>query len=99
MKTFYKVIAATAIAALFSSAAFAEGTKIESSTLINASSNNGNLGLALGRNSTVNTGSISVKNGASVKSSTVINASQNSGNLGLALGRDSTVNTGSVDIQ
>jgi hypothetical protein len=99
MKTLHKVIAATAVAAFFSTAAFAEGTKVESSTLINASSNNGNLGLALGRNSTVNTGSISVKNGAKVKSSTVINASQNAGNLGLALGRDSTVNTGSVGIE
>ncbi len=99
MKTLPKLILTTAFAAFFSSATFAEGTKIESSTLINASSNNGNVGLALGRNSTVNTGSISVKNGAQVKSSTIINASQNAGNVGLALGRNSTVNTGSVDIQ
>ena len=49
------------VAAILSSSAFAEGSKIEGSTITNASSNTGNLGLAIGKDSTVNTGSIDIK--------------------------------------
>lgn len=98
MKTSIITIAALTLFAAVSTTAMAEGSKIQGSTIVNASSNNGNLGVALGKDSTVNTGSVSIK-GSEVKGSTVINASQNAGNLGVALGKGSTVNTGSVDIK
>jgi len=97
MKTLI-TIAVVALTAFASTSSFAEGSKIQGSTIVNASSNNGNLGVALGKDSAVNTGSVSIK-GSEVKGSTVINASQNAGNLGVALGKGSVVNTGSVDIK
>jgi len=98
MKTTYTSIAAVVIMAVVSGSAFAEGSKIEGSELINTSSNTNNLGLAIGDNSNANTGSISVK-GSEVKGSKVINGSVNTNNLGLAIGQDSSANTGSIDIK
>ena len=98
MKTIYTSVAALALIAVVSGSAFAEGSKIEDSKLINTSSNTNNLGLAIGKNSNANTGSISVK-GSEVKGSKVINGSVNTNNLGLAIGQDSSANTGSIDIK
>ena len=97
MKTFY-TLTALALVVAFSGAVQAEGSKIQKSTLINASKNTGNLNAAIGKGSRANTGSISVK-GSKIQKSTVINASKNTGNLNAAIGKNSTANTGSIDIQ
>ncbi|MFO1290356.1 MAG: hypothetical protein E6Q61_09285 [Nitrosomonas sp.] len=89
---------AFALFVVCSSAAFAEGAKVEKSTLINASQTAGSINAAIGKDSTANTGSISIKDGAEVKDSTVINASQTAGSINAAIGDGSTANTGSVSI-
>ena len=43
-----------------SGAAFAEGAKVEKSTLINASQSTGSINAAIGDGSTANTGSVSI---------------------------------------
>ena len=84
--------------AVVSSYAMAEGSRIEKSTLINASKNTLTNTQAIGRNSSASTGSINVV-GSRVEKSTVINASQNTLTNTQAIGRDSVANTGSVDIR
>ena len=81
-----------------SSAAFSEGEKNKKSTLINASQTSGALNAAIGKDSTANIGSISIKDGAEVKDSTVVNAASTNGALNAAIGDGSTANTGSVSI-
>lgn len=83
---------------LISSSAFAEGSKIEKSTIVNASSNKNVLNAAIGKNSTANTGSISIK-GSEVSKSTIVNASSNKNVLNAAIGEGSSANTGSIDIK
>ncbi|MGR9114822.1 MAG: hypothetical protein ACU85E_03595 [Gammaproteobacteria bacterium] len=91
-------VAAFALMVVVTGGAQAEGSKIEKSTLINASKNTLTNTQAIGKNSSANTGSISVK-GSKVKKSTVINASKNTLTNTQAIGKNSTANTGSVDIQ
>ncbi len=98
MKTIYTSAVALALLALVSGAAQAEGSKIEKSTLINASQNTNAINAAIGKNSTANTGSVSIK-GSKVKKSTVINASQNTNSINAAIGKGSTASTGSIDVQ
>ncbi len=69
MKTLYPSTAALVLFAILSGAAYAEGSKIEKSTLINASQNINAINAAIGRNSTANTGSISIRD-SDVKEST-----------------------------
>lgn len=90
--------AVVALVAFVSTSAFAEGSKIEKSTLINASSNKNVLNAAIGKNASANTGSISIK-GSEVSKSTIINASSNKNVLNAAIGEGSSANTGSVDIK
>ena len=96
MKKF--TLAAVSLMAVVSSYAMAEGSRIEKSTLINASKNTLTNTQAIGRNSSASTGSINVV-GSRVEKSTVINASQNTLTNTQAIGRDSVANTGSVDIR
>ena len=90
--------AAVALMAVISGTAMAEGSKIEKSTLINASKNTLTNTQAIGKNSAANTGSISVV-GSKVEKSTVINASKNTLTNTQAIGKNSVANTGSVDIR
>lgn len=76
----------------------AEGSKIEKSTLINASKNTLTNTQSIGENSTAQTGSISVK-GSKVEKSTVINASSNTLTNTQSIGKGSSAQTGSVDIK
>ena len=96
MKKF--TVAAVSLVAVFSGSAMAEGSKIEKSTLINASKNTLTNTQAIGRNSAASTGSINVV-GSKVEKSTVINASKNTLTNTQAIGRDSVANTGSIDIR
>lgn len=90
--------AAVVLFALISGSAFAEGSKIEKSTLINASSNKNVLNAAIGKGASANTGSISIK-GSEVSKSTIINASSNKNVLNAAIGEGASANTGSIDIK
>ena len=98
MKTVFISLAAVTLIALISGSAFAEGSKIEKSTLINASSNANVLNAAIGEGASANTGSIAIK-GSEVTKSTVINASSNANVLNAAIGKNATANTGSIDIK
>jgi hypothetical protein len=80
------------------SSALAEGSKIEKSTLINASQTTNSLNAAIGENASANTGSISIK-GSEVSKSTVINASSTTNSLNAAIGKGASANTGSIDIK
>ena len=60
MKTFVSVAALT-VFALVSASAMAEGSKIEKSTIINASSNTNALNAAIGENASANVGSVDIK--------------------------------------
>jgi hypothetical protein len=95
-KMFY--VASVALAALVSSSAMAEGSKIENSAVINASKDTLTNTQAIGVNSSASTGSITVK-GSEVKNSAVINASQNTLTNTQAIGVNSTATTGSIDIK
>lgn len=86
------------LVALVSGAAYAEGSKVDSSKINVSSQNSKTLGLAIGKNSSANTGSVTIKN-SEVKGSEITNASKNSKTLGLAIGKNSSANTGSVDIK
>jgi hypothetical protein len=97
MKTTYTAIAFV-LMTLATGAALAEGSKIEKSTLINASQTTNSLNAAIGENASANTGSISIK-GSEVKKSTVINASSTTNSLNAAIGKGASANTGSVDIK
>ena len=97
MKTVFISLAAVTLIALISGSAFAEGSKIEKSTLINASSNTNVLNAAIGDGASANTGSIAIK-GSEVKS-TVINASSNTNVLNAAIGKNATANSSSIDIK
>ncbi|MGR9044734.1 MAG: hypothetical protein ACU83N_05525 [Gammaproteobacteria bacterium] len=98
MKTTKMSVAALALMAVVTGTAQAEGSKIEKSTLINASKNTLTNTQAIGKDSSANTGSISVK-GSKVEKSTVINASKNTLTNTQAIGKNSSANTGSVDIK
>lgn len=98
MKTFHTVIAFTLFVTV-SGAASAEGTKIEKSTIYDAAITTNSPNIALGKDSTANTGSISVKNGAYVKDSTIFDAAITTNSPNIALGQGSTANTGSIDIK
>lgn len=98
MKTLFSSLATLTLLAAVSTSALAEGSKIEKSTLINASKNTLTNTQAIGQNSSANTGSISVE-GSKVEKSTVINASKNTLTNTQAIGKDSSANTGSVDIK
>ena len=91
-------LAAVALMAVVSSTAMAAGSKIEKSTLINASKNTLTNTQAIGKNSAASTGSISVT-GSKVQKSTVINASKNTLTNTQAIGKNTVANTGSVDIR
>ena len=93
-----RTLAAVALLAVVSGAAMAEGSKIEKSTLINASKNTLTNTQAIGKNSSASTGSISVV-GSKVEKSTLINASKNTLTNTQAIGKNSVANTGSVDIR
>ncbi len=90
--------AAVVLMTIVSGTALAEGSKIEKSTLINASKNTLTNTQAIGRNSAASTGSINVV-GSKVEKSTVINASKNTLTNTQAIGRNSVANTGSIDIR
>ena len=98
MKTLTTSVAALALLSIVSGAALAEGSKIEKSTLINASKTTNSLNAAIGENASANTGSISVK-GSEVKKSTLINASSTTNSLNAAIGKGASANTGSIDIK
>ena len=96
MKTL--TLATVTLLAVVSGTAMAEGSKIEKSTLINASKNTLTNTQAIGKNSSANTGSISVT-GSKVEKSTVINASKNTLTNTQAIGKNTVANTGSVDVR
>ena len=96
MKTL--TLATVTLLAVVSGTVMAEGSKIEKSTLINASKNTLTNTQAIGKNSSANTGSISVT-GSKVQKSTVINASKNTLTNTQAIGKNTVANTGSVDIR
>ena len=98
MKTTKISVAVLVLMAVVSGSAYAQGSKIEKSTVINASKNTLTNTQAIGKNSSANTGSVSVK-GSKVKKSTVINASKNTLTNTQAIGKNSSANTGSVDIK
>ncbi|WP_431065224.1 hypothetical protein [Methylotuvimicrobium sp.] len=91
-------LAAVVLMSIVAGTAMAEGSKIEKSTLINASKNTLTNTQAIGRNSAASTGSINVV-GSRIQKSTVINASKNTLTNTQAIGRNSVANTGSVDIR
>jgi hypothetical protein len=82
-----------------SSSAMAEGTKIEKSTIINASKSTLTNTQAIGENSTAQTGSIAIAKGTKLEKSTVINASQNTLSNTQSIGKGTTAQTGSIDIK
>ncbi|WP_431064826.1 hypothetical protein [Methylotuvimicrobium sp.] len=90
--------AAVVLMSIVAGTAMAEGSKIEKSTLINASKNTLTNTQAIGRNSAASTGSINVV-GSRIQKSTVINASKNTLTNTQAIGRDSVATTGSIDIR
>ncbi|WP_404356154.1 hypothetical protein [Methylotuvimicrobium sp. KM1] len=90
--------AAVVLMSIVAGTAMAEGSKIEKSTLINASKNTLTNTQAIGRNSAASTGSINVV-GSKIQKSTVINASKNTLTNTQAIGRNSVANTGSIDIR
>ncbi|MBU2568660.1 MAG: hypothetical protein KJ725_01255 [Gammaproteobacteria bacterium] len=90
--------AAVVLMSIIAGTAMAEGSKIEKSTLINASKNTLTNTQAIGRNSAASTGSINVV-GSKIQKSTVINASKNTLTNTQAIGRNSVANTGSIDIR
>jgi hypothetical protein len=97
MKTTYTA-AAFVLITLTAGSAWAEGSKIEKSTLINASQTTNSLNAAIGENASANTGSIVVK-GSQVSKSTIINASSTTNSLNAAIGKGASANTGSIVIQ
>ncbi|MBU2569922.1 MAG: hypothetical protein KJ725_07770 [Gammaproteobacteria bacterium] len=90
--------AAVVLMTVVSGTAMAEGSKIEKSTIINASKNTLTNTQAIGRNSAAHTGSISIV-GSKVEKSTLINASKNTLTNTQAIGRDSVATTGTIDIR
>ncbi|MGR9054200.1 MAG: hypothetical protein ACU84J_16295 [Gammaproteobacteria bacterium] len=96
MKTL--TFATVALLAVVSSSAMAAGSKIEKSTLINASKNTLTNTQAIGKNSSASTGSISVV-GSKISKSTLINASKNTLTNTQAIGKNSVATTGSIDIR
>ncbi|MGJ0514421.1 MAG: hypothetical protein ACR65O_01575 [Methylomicrobium sp.] len=97
MKTTYTATAFV-LMTLAAGSAWAEGSKIEKSTLINAAQTTNSLNAAIGENASANTGAISIK-GSKVEKSTVINASSTTNSLNAAIGKGASANTGSVDIK
>jgi carbonic anhydrase/acetyltransferase-like protein (isoleucine patch superfamily) len=97
MKTAYAAIAFVLMTAAAGSA-LAEGSKIEKSTLINASQTTNSLNAAIGENASANTGSIVVK-GSKVEKSTLINASTTTNSLNAAIGKGASANTGSIVVE
>ena len=91
-------VAAVALMAVVSGTAMAEGSKIEKSTLINASKNTLTNTQAIGKNSAASTGSISVV-GSKVEKSTLINASKNTLTNTQAIGKNTVATTGSIDVR
>jgi hypothetical protein len=98
MKTLHTAVAALTLLTVAAGTAWAEGSKIEKSTLINASQTTNSLNAAIGENASANTGSISIK-GSKVEKSTVINASSTTNSLNAAIGKGASANTGSIDIK
>lgn len=92
------LVSSLVLAALSSFNTLAEGSKIEKSTIINASENTLTNTQAIGENSSATTGSVSIK-GSKVEKSTIINASENTLTNTQAIGKGSTAATGSVDIK
>jgi peroxiredoxin len=91
-------VAAVTLMAVVSGTAMAEGSKIEKSTLINASKNTLTNTQAIGKNSAASTGSISVV-GSKVEKSTLINASKNTLTNTQAIGKNTVATTGSIDVR
>ena len=91
-------LATVTLLAVISGTAMAAGSKIEKSTLINASKNTLTNTQAIGKNSAASTGSISVV-GSKVQKSTLINASKNTLTNTQAIGKNSVATTGSIDIR
>lgn len=98
MKTLSTVVV-TALFLAVSSVASADGTKIEKSTLYSQAITTNSANVALGKESTANTGSISIRNGAHVKDSTIFNGAITTNSANVALGDGSNANTGSIDIK
>lgn len=92
-------ITSIALIASVSSSVMAEGTKIEKSTLINASRNTLTNTQAIGESSTAQTGSIGIAKGSKIEKSTVINASSNTLTNTQSIGKGTTAQTGSIDIK
>ena len=80
-----------------SSSAFAAGSKIKKSVIINKSLNNKVLNAAIGTGSKANVGSVNIS-GSKIKKSVIINKSLNNKVLNAAIGKNSTANVGSVNI-
>jgi carbonic anhydrase/acetyltransferase-like protein (isoleucine patch superfamily) len=97
MKTTYTATAFV-LMTLTAGSAWAEGSKIEKSTLINASQTTNSLNAAIGENASANTGSIVVK-GSKVEKSTLINASTTTNSLNAAIGKGASANTGSIVVE
>lgn len=95
-----KILSFTSVAliALVSTSVMAEGSKIEKSTIINASKNTLTNTQSIGENSRAQTGSISIE-GSKVEKSTVINASSNTLTNTQSIGKGSTAQTGSIEIK
>ncbi len=98
MKTLSTSITALTLFFAFSGAIYAEGTKIEKSTLINAATTTNSINAAIGKDSTANTGSISVR-GGEVKDSTLINAATTTNSINAAIGEGTSATTGGIEIK
>ncbi len=92
-------ITSVALIASTSYSAMAEGTKIEKSTIINASKSTLTNTQAIGENSTAQTGSIGIAKGSKLQGSTVINASDSTLSNTQSIGKGTTAQTGSIDIK
>jgi hypothetical protein len=97
MKTTYTATAFV-LMTLAAGTVWAEGSKIEKSTLINAAQTTNSLNAAIGENASANTGAISIK-GSKVEKSTVINASSTTNSLNAAIGKGASASTGSIVVE
>jgi len=92
------IAAASLIFLAASGTIYAEGSKIEKSTIINSSANTNAVNAAIGDGASANTGSVSIK-GSEVSKSTIINSSANTNTVNAAIGDGASANTGSIDIK
>lgn len=86
------------LAVTTSFSAMAEGSKVDKSTIINASKNKKVINAAIGNKSKASVGSVTIE-GSKVSKSTIINASKNDKVINAAIGNKSTADTGSIRIE